>query len=114
MSTQEQLEADIAALTPDEERETRKSVISIYGDRDWTLEEIATQARYWREAKVGYDPGRGDEESRMIVKFNGFIIDFFETETGSLGMTIEVGEEITPEAPSVDIFVDKNLKVISA
>lgn len=66
-------------------------------------------------ATVRYDPGR-EEESSMIVYFNGFIIDFFKTESGSLGMTVEVGEEITPEAPSVDIFVDKflNINVIEA
>lgn len=51
---------------------------------------------------------------KAVVKYNGYIIDLFKTESGSLGMTVEVGAEISPEAPSVDIFVDKNLKVISA
>lgn len=79
-----------------------------------TLTELlATHGFGYDPDRVKYDPGH-DEGSSMVVTFNGFVIDFFKTESGSLGMTVEVGEELDIDAQSVDIFVDKDLRVIVA
>ena len=55
MTINEQIQADIEALTTKEAQEIRESLTSMYGLDDWTLEEVATQARYWRESK-SYSP----------------------------------------------------------
>lgn len=52
MTIYEQEEQDIRDLTPEEAKEVRTFLENTYPNvNNWTLEDIATQARYWREAK---------------------------------------------------------------
>lgn len=52
LSIREQEEKDIQDLTDAEDKEVRDFLTTAYPNIDnWTLGEIATQARYWREAK---------------------------------------------------------------
>ncbi len=46
------------------------------------------------------------QDSVRIVLFDGFVVNLFKSDTGSLGITVD-----TPREEFVDIFVDENLKI---
>jgi len=51
------------------------------------------------------------QEVSEMLQFNGFVIDLFTTESGSLGMTISTVEQGYPtneNARSVDVFVKRD------
>lgn len=54
------------------------------------------------------------DDEGCIVKFDGFKLDLFRTDAGSLGITVELeGKDETDDEdrPSRDIFVDRSLLV---
>ena len=57
------------------------------------------------------------QEVSEMLQFNGFVIDLFTTESGSLGMTISTVEQGYPtneNARSVDVFVKRDTLEVTA
>jgi len=50
-------------------------------------------------------------EENHIVEFDGYIVDLFKTETGSLGITVERKQDNQEKSDAVDIFVTQKLEV---